>query len=102
MTIHARFRPAFLALVLLVPLLSGCAATTSSRNLDDDTITTRVKTVFINDPLVGGERIDVETFKGVVTLSGRVKTKQHEEKAVALARTVRGVTSVVSKVEIAQ
>ena len=46
----------------------------------DATITTRVKTVFINDPVVGMARIDVDTFKGVVTLSGRVKSKEEEAK----------------------
>ena len=92
--------------LLLIPVIAllvvfvACAQKTVTRNLDDDTITVRVKTVFINDPLVGGERIDVETFKGVVTLAGRVKTKQHEEKAIALARTVRGVTSVQSKLTV--
>ena len=88
--------------IVAMLLLSACAPKTASRNLDDDITTTRVKTVFINDPVVGLERIDVSTFKGVVTLSGRVKTKEVETKALALARTVRGVTSVQSKLEIGQ
>jgi osmotically-inducible protein OsmY len=35
-----------------------------------------------------------------VTLSGRVKSKQQEEKAVALARTVRGVVEVKSTLQV--
>ena len=50
----------------------------------------------MNDPVVGGLRIDVDTFKGVVTLSGRVKTKDDETKAIELARKIKGVTDVKS------
>ena len=63
-------------------------------------ITVRVKTAFINDPVVGAARIDVETFKGVVTLSGRVKSKDEETKALDLARTIKGVTDVKSTLQI--
>ena len=48
----------------------------------------------------GGLRIDVDTFKGVVTLSGRVKTKEEEAKAMELARKIRGVTDVKSSLQI--
>src|SRR5215212_5970527 len=89
-----------LAVVLIIPLLlSGCGKTVSD-TIDDATITTRVKTAFINDPVVGAARIDVDSFKGVVTLSGRVKSKDEETKAVALARSIRGVTDVKSTLQI--
>ena len=88
--------PAVIATVVLVAMLASACAKTVSGTIDDASITTRVKTAFINDPLVGRERIDVETFKGVVTLSGAVKSKAAEEKAIALARTIRGVTDVKS------
>ena len=92
--------PAFLVTVVLVATLVAACAKTVSGTIDDASITTRVKTTFINDPLVGRERIDVETFKGVVTLSGAVKSKAAEEKAIALARTIRGVTDVKSTLQI--
>ena len=76
------------------------AARASARPIDDATITTRVKTSLLNDPDVGGLRIDVDTFKGVVTLSGRVKTKDEEAKAIALARKIGGVTDVKSTLQI--
>ena len=92
--------PAFvLALVLIVPFVAACGKTVGE-TIDDATITTRVKTAFINDPVVGAARIDVDTFKGMVTLSGRVKSKQEEEKAIALARSIRGVTDVKSTLQI--
>jgi osmotically-inducible protein OsmY len=95
-----------LALTLLAPLaITACGGATHSStnvNMDDATITTRVKTAFINDPVVGAARIDVETFKGVVTLSGRVKSKDEEQKAIDLAKTIRGVSEVKSNLQIQQ
>lgn len=96
--IKYRLFAAILAVVLLAPL-SGCGKTVGD-TIDDATITTRVKTAFVNDPVVGALRIDVDTFKGLVTLSGRVKSKDEEEKAIALARKTKGVTDVKSTVVI--
>ena len=100
-----RVASAMLALALVAPVFAaacGAAARGSSASsaIDDATITARVKTVFINDPAIGIARIDVETFKGVVTLSGRVKSKDEEAKAIALARTIKGVTDVKSTLQI--
>lgn len=89
-----------LALILIAPLLAAACGKTIGETIDDATITTRVKTAFINDPAVGALRIDVDTFKGVVTLSGRVKSKEEEQKAIALARTIKGVTDVKSTLQI--
>ena len=94
------FRIAFLALILVAPLLLSACGKTVGDTIDDATITTRVKTSFVNDPMVGALRIDVDTFKGVVTLSGRVKSKMEEDKAIALARSTKGVTSVKSTLTI--
>jgi osmotically-inducible protein OsmY len=88
-----------LAMVLALPLIGACGKTVGE-TIDDATITTRVKTAFVNDPAVGAMRIDVDTFKGVVTLSGRVKSKDEEAKAIALARTIKGVTDVRSTLQI--
>ena len=88
-----------IAFILTLPLLTACGKTVSE-TIDDADITTRVKTVFINDKEIGSERIEVDTLKGIVTLSGRVKSKQQEEKAVALARTVRGVVDVKSTLQV--
>ena len=85
-----------LVVVLLMPLFLGACGKTVGETIDDATVTTRVKTSLLNDPDVGGLRIDVDTFKGVVTLSGRVKSKDEEAKAVALARKISGVKEVKS------
>ena len=96
-----------LVLALLAPLASaacGAAAVSPRRNAaaappDDLTITTRVKTALINEPAISAT-IDVQTFQGVVTLSGKVKSKDEESKALAVARSIRGVNDVKSKLEI--
>jgi osmotically-inducible protein OsmY len=91
---------ALLAAVLLVlPLLAACGKTVGE-TIDDATITARVKTAFVNDPVIGAARIDVDTFKGVVTLSGRVKSKDEEAKAISLAKSIRGVVDVKSTLQI--
>jgi osmotically-inducible protein OsmY len=89
-----------LALTLIAPLLLSACGKTVGDTIDDATITTRVKTSLLNDPEVGGLRIDVDTFKGVVTLSGAVKTPAERDKAIALARKITGVTDVKSTLQI--
>ena len=83
-------------MILLAPMLLGACSKSVSETIDDAAITTRVKTAFINDPVVGAARIDVDTVKGVVMLSGRVKTKEEEGKAIELARAISGVRDVKS------
>jgi hyperosmotically inducible protein len=88
-----------LALILVAPMLTACGKTVG-QTIDDADITARVKTAFINDPVVGAARIDVDTFNRVVTLSGRVKTKEEEAKAIELAKSIRGVVDVKSTLQI--
>ena len=64
--------------------------------MDDADITARVKTVLLNDPQVAAAKIDVSTAGGVVTLSGSVKSKADETRAIQVARTVTGVRDVKS------
>jgi hyperosmotically inducible protein len=89
-----------LALVLLAPLSNAACGKTVGETIDDATITTRVKTAMLNDPAVGGLRIDVDTYKGVVTLSGRVKTEGERQQAVSLARKIDGVAQVKDALQI--
>lgn len=89
-----------LALALTAPLLSSACGKTVGETIDDATITTRVKTALLNDPDVGGMKIDVDTFKGVVTLSGAVKSQAEADKAVTIARRTSGVSSVKSTLQV--
>ena len=103
MTRH-RFLPLFLVVCALgFPTLPGCATAGPKPRpgaVEDATVTTRVKTALINDTEAFDPRIEVDTVKGAVTLSGRVRTKAQEEKAIQLARAVPGVTDVRSTLQI--
>jgi hyperosmotically inducible protein len=89
-----------LVVTLLAPLLLVSCGKSVADTIDDATVSTRVKTALLNDPVVGGLRIDVDTFKGVVTLSGRVRTREDEARAIELARKVGGVADVKSSLLI--
>ena len=85
--------------LLLVLLLAGCAAT-ANRTHDDLTTTTQVKIALLSDPQVGGLRLDVKTFQGVVTLAGTVRSAADERQAIALAKRIRGVRDVRSELKV--
>lgn len=89
-----------LVLALVAPLLLTACGKSVGDTVDDATITARVKTALLNDPLTGGLRIDVDTFKGVVTLSGGVKSAAERDKAVDIARKTPGVVDVKSTLQI--
>lgn len=67
---------------------------------DDVTITAAVKTKLLKDSEVKGLRINVDTYRKEVTLNGSVENSRQAVRAVALARDTKGVTKVVSKLEV--
>ena len=89
-----------LALALVLVALTVACGKTVGETIDDTTTTTRVKTALLNDKAVGGLSIDVDTFKGVVTLSGRVKSQAEKAQAITLARRVDGVTEVKDALQV--
>ncbi|MEF8731082.1 MAG: BON domain-containing protein [Candidatus Accumulibacter meliphilus] len=88
------------ALFLAVTLVSavGCASTAKQEGtgeyVDDSVITSKVKAAIFNEPSLKSAEINVETFKGAVQLSGFVSSPAAISKAVAVTRSVGGVTSV--------
>jgi len=90
----------FLIAALILPMLLSACGKTVSETIDDATITARVKTALLNDPDIEFTRIDVDTVKGVVSLSGRVTSKEQQERAIAIARKVNGVRDVKSTLQI--
>jgi len=94
--------PRFLLLAclasLVVPACGGGASirTMNSGAMDDATITARVKTALLNDQQVAATKIDVTTVNGVVTISGTVRNRAEEQRAIELARQTPGVKDVKS------
>ena len=62
--------------------------------VDDAVITTKVKAAVLEEPSLKSAEINVETSKGRVQLSGFVRSRADINKAVEVAKSVKGVTSV--------
>jgi osmotically-inducible protein OsmY len=84
--------------VIFLASLLGCASTSKQEGtgeyVDDTVITSKVKAAIFNDPSLKSAEINVETFKGVVQLSGFVNSREDINKAAQFARGVKGVVSV--------
>ncbi|MES2355209.1 MAG: BON domain-containing protein [Pseudomonadota bacterium] len=98
-----KYFSAFLCTVILMSFL-GCASTPKQEGtgeyVDDSVITTKVKAAIFNKPNLKVSEINVETFKGVVQLSGFVTSKATQAEAVEVARGVSGVKSVKDDMRI--
>jgi osmotically-inducible protein OsmY len=88
----------FLVVLALVTFIAGCAGTSTREStgeyIDDTTITTKVKAEIFNDPMLKVLQINVESYKGIVQLSGFVDSKQAAERATQIAGSVDGVRGV--------
>lgn len=89
-----------LRMLLLMSLLCCACSTATFDTRDDPTISTHVKTALLNEPTVAGLRVGVETFQGVVTLTGTVPSAADVDRAIAAARKVRGVKDVKSSLKV--
>lgn len=93
---------AALAVALAAPMAvaaDGAATQTkahesSQQPVEDSWITTKVKADLLVDEQTKGLDIKVSTKNGVVTLAGRLDSRAQVEKAVSIARAIKGVTSV--------
>jgi osmotically-inducible protein OsmY len=88
----------FLVSLSLIPIIVGCAGgktyESTGEHLDDSIITTKVKASILGDSKLKLLQISVETFKGVVQLSGFVNSNEAATRAVDLTRRVKGVKQV--------
>ena len=87
-----------LVILMLIATFAACASTPTSEStgeiIDDSVITTKVKSLLAGDDFLKSFQIGVETYKGVVQLSGFVNSKQAVDKAVEITRSVKGVKSI--------
>jgi osmotically-inducible protein OsmY len=68
--------------------------------LTDDFISDTIREKLSGDVNVKGGKIDVDVKGGVATLSGTVSTEKQKNKAESLTKKVKGVKSVVNKIQI--
>jgi osmotically-inducible protein OsmY len=76
------------------------AATAAAEPRDDTTIETAVQAKFYTEDLTRGRPIDVSAQNGAVTLSGTVPTDAARQRAVELARSAEGVTTVNDQLQV--
>ena len=85
--------------VMALFMLVGCATTSrregTGESIDDATITAKVRSNFLADPLVSTSAINVETRRGVVHLTGTVKSEQERYRAIQLVQGVAGVREII-------
>ena len=97
------FLRGFILLICLSAFLSGCA-TPAGRSagavIDDAVITSKVNALIIEEKDLKFLKINVDTFKGIVTLMGTAPSAEAEKKLIGLAKGVSGVKDVVSKLRI--
>jgi len=101
----------------LLFLLQGCAAVAIggagaggyyvgkdkrdfSTIMDDAAITTAINSKFLGAKGVSTFDINVDTYNGVVTLSGHVPSKKIKRKVINLSKKTEGVKKVISKLKI--
>ncbi len=96
------------ALILIASLILGLtvvscrtpAGRSTGQVIDDGTITTEVKAKLLEQSMLKGMAISVQTFEGKVTLIGAVDTPEQKSAAEQTARSVKGVTGVNNNLEI--
>lgn len=88
----------FLVILMMISTFAACAGTRTQESageyVDDSVITTKVMSLLAADDFLKSFQINVESFKGVVQLSGFVNSQKAVDKAVEIAKSVKGVTSV--------
>jgi osmotically-inducible protein OsmY len=88
----------YFVLLMLIATFVACASTSKQEStgeyVDDSVITTKVKSLLAADDFLKSFRISVETYKGVVQLSGFVNSQKAVDKAGEIVRSVKGVRSV--------
>ncbi len=96
-------RFAFILPLIMISLI-GCASTRTHESpgeyVDDSVITLKVKSAIFADESLKSSEVNVETFKGVVQLSGFVNSQADIQRAVVIASDVNGVKSVKNSMQL--
>ena len=87
--------------------ITGCATDSNTRGVDetgavvsDSWITTKVKSDLAVEKDVSATHIHVQTYEGVVTLSGTAASQAEVDKAIRVTSEIQGVKSVVNNIQV--
>ena len=92
-----------LVLTLLMAFTAGCTSMTgksAGENVDDAKITATVKSKLAAEKPSTLTKVDVDTNKGTVYLTGNVASDDLKMRATQIAREVSGVRDVVNNLKI--
>jgi hyperosmotically inducible protein len=101
-----KFQTCLLSLLLLGGLgfTAACSSTATRQStgeyIDDTAITAKVKSAFVKDDSIKALDVQVETFRGVVQLSGFVDSSIEKSRAEQVARGVNGVREVTNNIQL--
>ena len=99
-----RFVIRYFMVLMLIATFAACASTPKQEGageyVDDSVITTKVKSLLAADDFLKSFEISVETFKGIVQLSGFVDSKKAIDKAGEITSGVKGVKSVKNNMNV--
>lgn len=94
----------FVHLVLCFTLLAACSATPTRRAFKegwrDSNITSKVKWRLTRDKAVKARDLNVDTWRGVVTLSGRVTSEEEKAQAQQIASNVKNVKEIRNYIDV--
>ena len=94
----------YFVVLMLIATFVACASTSRQEGtgeyVDNSVITTKIKSLLAADDLLKSFEISVETYKGIVQLSGFVDSQRAVDKAGQIARGVDGVKSVKNNLRV--
>ncbi len=84
----------------LVVCMMSCASTSSKRSfgevVDDSVLVNKVKVRLIKNKITNGLKVNVDAWKGIVTLKGRLNSQEQINKSIEIAESEVGVRQVKS------
>jgi hyperosmotically inducible protein len=93
-------------MIAMFTLVGACSATRTQESagevIDDSTLTAKVKTALIADPVTKAHEINVETYRGVVQLGGFVDSAEQKARATEVAKNISGVKEVRNDLKVSE
>ena len=81
---------------------TAAAAKTAQEAIGDSALTAKIKAKMALDDSVKALDVNVDTVDGVVTVTGKVRSRAERERALALARETDGVRQVVDRLTLVE
>ena len=93
-------RPAATGTVTTDTTVKSNTTAKSKDGSPDAVITSKIKTGFIKDKIVRSRNYNVDTSGGVVTVKGKARTQAEADRAIEIAKSTQGVSSVKNEIQV--